>query len=220
VGGSHEKLGGYSKEIDIMTNRIPEMFDMMFELGGETPSAAYPFSLWAELLRLAPQLAEQRHAGILPLRLPANSEGMLLQKRARLILRLPAEPGEQIAAHLTGQEIVVNGRPLHIGKGAKRLIQAYPTVHAQMVAGASDEVLFMADINTQLSELGVAGNLICGRKHVLTDELQSIQGYSLVIHDLKPDASLKLQYAGLGGSRRFGCGIFVPYKVISGLSDD
>jgi hypothetical protein len=40
------------------------------------------------------------------------------------------------------------------------------------------------------------------------------------VHDLKSDASLKLQYAGLGESRQYGCGIFVPYKAITGLNDD
>jgi len=38
-----------------------------------------------------------------------------------------------------------------------------------------------------------------------------------VIHDLKPEASLRLQYTGLGSDRRYGCGVFVPYKVITGL---
>jgi len=39
-----------------------------------------------------------------------------------------------------------------------------------------------------------------------------------VIHNLKPEDSLRLQYTGLGSDRQYGCGIFVPYKVISDLS--
>ena len=72
----------------------------------------------------------------------------------------------------------------------------------------------------RLDELGVAGKLICGKRVTVNDGQRSIHGYSLVLHDLKPEASLLLQYAGLGVDRQFGCGIFVPYKVITGLSED
>lgn len=219
MGCGDAKLGGHS-EVKHMTDSIPEMIDIVFDLGGETPPASYPFALWTELLRLVPLLAEQKSAGILPLRLTANSDGMLLPKRTRLVLRLPAELADRAIAHLSGQPVEVHGSRMRLGAGKKRTIQPYPTVHAQMVAGASDEVLFMDAIREQLRELGVAGNLICGKRHTLSGGQQAIHGFSLVIYDLKPDASLKLQYAGLGESRKYGCGIFIPYKVISGLSED
>jgi CRISPR-associated protein Cas6 len=203
-----------------MVTNVPEMIDIVFDIGGEMLPASYPFALWAELVRLAPQLAEQRHTGILPLRLAPNSDGMLLPKRAKLVLRLPESFADQATARLSDQQIKVEGSRLQFGKGKKRLILPYPTIHAQMVAGVADEVLFMNDIDSQLRELGTSGNLICGKRHTLTGSQQSIHGFSLVIHDLKPEASLRLQYAGLGGNRQFGCGMFIPYKVISGLSDE
>ena len=49
------------------------------------------------------------------------------------------------------------------------------------------------------------------------NDTRAVQGYSLVIHDLKPEESLRLQGAGLGNNRFLGCGVFMPYKVISGL---
>lgn len=201
------------------TRKIPVMVDLVFELGGESPSASYPFSLWEELKRLAPLLAEQTDVGMLPLRLPGDA-GMLLPRRTKLAIRLPEEIADQVAELLAGQLLIVEGRRLLLGKAKKRPIQHYPTIHAPIVAGVSDEVRFMADIAAQLKELGVTGNLICGRHHILSSDKQRIEGYSLVIHDLKSDASLKLQYAGLGDFRKFGCGVFIPYKVISGLDDD
>lgn len=201
-----------------MTRIVPEMIDLVFDLGGETLPASYPFALWTELLRLAPHLTEQ--SGIIPLRLSSNSEGMLLPKRVKLVLRLPTELADQTTTDLSDQQLEVAGSRLQLGKAKTRPILPYPTIHAQMVAGVVDEVLFMEDIGLQLGELGVAGKLICGKRHTLTGGQQQIHGFSLVIHDLKPEASLKLQYAGLGSSRQFGCGIFIPYKVIAGLSDD
>ena len=202
-----------------MENGIPEMADIVFDLGGAAPPATYPFALWAELSRLAPQLAKQKQVGVLPLRLTANSAGMLLPRRTRLIVRVSAAFSGQALASLSEQRIEVEGCELRLGTGVLRLIQPHPTLHAQMVAGEADESLFIGNIREQLSRMSVSGGLICGKRHTLANKEQSIHGFSLVIHDLKPDASLKLQYAGLGDARQFGCGIFIPYKVISGLND-
>ncbi len=189
---------------------------MVFDLGGGILPTAYPFALWEALIRRVPQLAEEKSVGVLPLRAAESNEGMLLPKRAKLVLRLPLA----LAAHataLSGLQLDVGESTLQLGKGRLRPIQPYPTLHAQLVTGATDEMLFLEGINTQLSKMGIAARLICGKRRTLTDALRSIHGYSLVIHDLKPGASLQLQYAGLGEGRQFGCGIFVPYKVISGL---
>ncbi len=189
---------------------------MVFDLGGGILPAAYPFALWEALIRHVPQLAEEKSVGVLPLRTAENNEGMLLPKRAKLVLRLPLALAARATA-LSGQQLDMAENTLQLGKGKLRPIQSYPTIHAQLVTGATDEVLFLNGINAQLSQMGIAAGLICGMRRTLACTQQSIHGYSLVIHGLKPEASLQLQYAGLGEGRQFGCGIFVPYKVISGL---
>lgn len=192
------------------------MIDLVFDLSGATLPSAYPFALWAEIVRHAPQLAEEKLVGVLPLRTAECNGGMLLPKRAKLVLRLPAAL-TGVASRLTGSALQIGSDQLQLGKSKIRPIQPYSTLHAQLVTGASDEVMFMDDIRKQLSELNIAANLVCGKRRTLAGDQRVIHGYSLVVHDLKPDASLQLQYAGLGEERRLGCGIFVPHKVISGL---
>jgi len=72
-------------------------------------------------------------------------------------------------------------------------------------------------IHAALAALQVSSKLICGRHHALDIEGEQISGFSLVMHDLRDEDSLRMQYAGIGGNRHLGCGIFVPYKAISGL---
>ena len=189
---------------------------MVFDLGGGILPTDYPFALWEALIRHVPQLAEEKSVGVLPLRAAENNEGMLLPKRAKLVLRIPIALAAHAAA-LSGQQLDVAENTILLGKSKLRKIQPYPTLHAQLVTGAPDEMLFLDGINSQLSNMGIVARLICGKRRILTGARQSIHGYSLVIHDLKPEASLQLQYAGLGEGRQFGCGIFLPYKVISGL---
>lgn len=193
---------------------------MVFDLDGGILPAAYPFALWEALIRVAPELAEEKSVGVMPLRGTGNKEGLLLSKRAKMVMRLPTIFAETIAARLTGQQLDISGRTVRLGAAKTRPIHPFPTIHAPLVTGASDEVQFVENINTQLGEMGIKGKLICGRLHTIGDASQSIQGYSLVVHDLKAEASLHLQFAGLGTGRQFGCGIFVPSKVISGLSED
>lgn len=204
-----------------MANKnLPEMIDLMFDLDGGNLPAAYRFALWTALLRLVPHLAEEKLVGVLPLRSTVNNQGMLLAKRAKLVMRIPTTLVKSAASLLTGQQLDIAGNNLRLGTTKTRTIQPHPTIHAELVTGSSDEVLFVEDIWKQMAELGVTGKLICGKRLSVSGGQGPIHGYSLVLHDLKPEASLQLQYAGLGDDRQFGCGIFVPYKVITGLSED
>jgi CRISPR-associated protein Cas6 len=203
-----------------MTDKTPEMIDIVFDLDGGTLPAAYPFALWAALIHSVPQLAEEQLVGILPLRGTANSEGLLLPKRAKLVMRLPTRLADLAATRLPGQQLDIAGRAVRAGAAKTRPIHPFPTIHAQLVTGTNDEVLFVEHINAQLGEMKIKGKLICGKRRTIKDDTQSIHGYSLVVHDLRPEASLHLQFIGLGESRQFGCGIFVPSKVISGLGED
>lgn len=199
-----------------MSMATAEMIDLVFDLRGEALSATYPFALWAELVRHVPQLAESDQVGVLPLRVVENNGVMLLPKRSKLILRLPASL-MNAAACLTGAQLDVSSHILALGEAKPRALQPYPTLHAQLAAGADDEMEFVQAVQAHFAALEISANMICGKRRTLTDGRQSISGYSLVVHDLKPDASILLQCVGMGEGRRFGCGIFMPYKVITDL---
>ncbi len=192
------------------------MIDMLFELKGDVLPASYPFALWDELLRCAPQLANSDSVGIIPLRTVPSDENRLLPRRAKLAIRLPqAQAG--IARDLTGSELDIAGNTLRLGACQLRAIQPHSTLHAQLVIGTDDEVVFLKKIQADLDAMNIRGRLICGKRQTLSDGSHTLTGYSLVIYDLAPSASVHLQSAGLGDGRRYGCGIFIPYKTISGL---
>lgn len=199
-----------------MENRIADMIDTAFNLKGSVVPESYAFALWHEVARILPWLDAVESAGIIPLRGSMSGEGLLLARRSKLVLRLPAALAAQ-SGILSGQELNVGSGVLQVGAATERALQPYTTLHAHMVESAEDEEMFLADVDDQLREMGVACKWICGKRHTIKGAGQSLSGYSLVLHDLKPEASLLVQRAGLGGGRRFGCGIFVPYKAISGL---
>ncbi len=199
-----------------MTEAIPEMIDAVFDVSGDMFHPSYPFALWKALVQHVPMLESDMLVGVIPPRTIASEAGMLLPKRSRLALRLPVA----LAVHadcLSDRQLDIGGSTLHLGKGKLRKIQPYSTLHAHLVCAAEEEVDFLQNVTARLAELNIVGKLICGMRNHLVAADRTLHGYSLVIHDLKPDDSLRLQYAGLGADRRFGCGIFVPYKVITDL---
>jgi CRISPR-associated protein Cas6 len=199
-----------------MAEAVPEMIDAVFDVRGDTLPVTYPFALWRALLRHMPAAEADAAVGVVPLRITASETGMLLPKRAKLALRLPPALAEH-AAVLVGQQLDIEGSVLHLGSLKLRPLQSYPTLHAHLVSSDHDEVQFLQEVTARLAELDIAAKLICGMRNTLHTPERVICGYSLVIHDLKPEASLRLQYTGLGADRRYGCGIFVPYKAITDL---
>ncbi len=192
------------------------MVDMVFDLKGGFVSEGYAFTLWDEVANILPWIDDEEFAGLLPLRGSASGEVLLLSLRSKLVLRLPTELAAQAGA-LSGHELNVGSGTLRVGAVTERALQPYTTLHAHLVEGEEDEEMFLAGVAARLQEMGIACKWICGKYHTVRGAGQAMSGFSLVLHDLKPEDSLQVQRAGLGGSRRFGCGIFVPYKAISGL---
>ncbi|MDO8208012.1 MAG: type I-MYXAN CRISPR-associated protein Cas6/Cmx6 [Gallionella sp.] len=199
-----------------MTDSITEMIDAVYDISADVIPDSYQVALWHSLVRHIPALEEDPLTGVIPLRTAKSEAGMLLPKRSKLVLRLNASLAADFAS-LSGQALDIGGATLQLGCGKLRKIQPYPTLHAHLVTGIEDEVAFLQDVAARLTELGILGKLLCGMRGVMHTPDHPIHGYSLVIHDLKPDDSLRLQYTGLGADRRYGCGIFVPYKVITDL---
>jgi CRISPR-associated protein Cas6 len=199
-----------------MSNAVPEMIDVVFALSGRSLPTAYAHALWRETVRVLPWLETQKYAGILPLRMAADTGGVLLPHRAKLVLRVPVGFLKQ-ALQMSGQELNVGGHVLSVGAARERPLQAHSTLHAHLVASARAEEAFLGDVAAELREMGVTCQWICGKRMSVAGA-RPIQGFSLVLHELKPQDSLRVQCMGLGGERRYGCGIFVPYKAIPNLS--
>ena len=199
-----------------MNENTRAMAEIVYDLKGGTLPDEYAFALWQELVRALPWLETEEHAGLLPLRGSRSDGAMLLPQRAKLVLRLPQRLMPQ-ARQLSGQALEVAGHVLQVGAARERSLLAHPTLHAHLVASSSGENEFLEEVAERLRELDISCKWICGKRVDLRDGEQVISGYSLVVYELNPEGSLRLQQEGLGGERRYGCGLFIPYKEISNL---
>jgi CRISPR-associated protein Cas6 len=185
----------------------------VFPLEGKTLPREHAQALLDALVVSMPWLQDDAGAGIHPLKLVSGTESMaLLSGRTRLILRVKANRLDKLRAS-EGAQLDVAGHPLRLGAVHLRALQPLATLYAYRVAAiAGDESAFMQAMEAELAALGVAGERVCGKRQMVRVNQHDMVTFSMMLHGLGPDQSLRLQQHGLGPHRLLGCGLSVPHK--------
>jgi len=196
---------------------MSDAIDMVFSLSGSALRPDYALPLWQSLRAILPWLIAEPSAGILPIAGASAGKGILyLSHRAHLTLRLPQRRVADAYA-LSGLQMDLGGG-ITIGDARLRALSPSPAQYSPCVAmGCSGEEEFLAACATRLDEIGVSGSLICGRAQARSGEGGEIRGFSLMLHGLTAEHSLRIQQLGLGEARKLGCGIFVPHKTATAV---
>lgn len=193
--------------------------DVVFGLAGTSLPVEYAWGLWRAVGVWLPWLEAEPTAGIHRLRTAPTGYGVvLLANRAKLTLRVPANRLADTLA-LAGKTLDVAGSELAVGAGAARPLWPWATLHAhQVAADAASEAAFQEQVAAWLQARGVVCQFITGRRRTVTAGERQIVGFSVVLHGLTPEVSLRMQFEGMGGERALGFGIFVPHKSIAAVA--
>lgn len=189
------------------------MLDVVFSLGGTSLPRDHASELAASLCAQWPWLAEEAQAGVHPLRLVAgNGETAFVSARTRLWLRVPAGRAANLLAQ-PSVELRVLGQTLRLEGPHVRDLVPHSTVYAHRVrATDAQEADFMTMVNKALADLGIMGQRVCGRYQLMGSARAPRHAFSLMLHDLTPEQSLRVQQFGVGPDRLWGYGLFVPHK--------
>ena len=187
--------------------------DVVFPLDGLALPRDHAQALQQALCAQLPWLGAEPRAGIHPIKVvQGNEDQALLSRRVRLLLRVGAGRVDELMA-LAGIELGVAGHRLRLGAPHLRELQPHATLYAYRVAADSaDEMTFMAAVSRELAQLAIGGERVCGKRQRMVVMGRALDTFSLMLHALPPEQSLRLQQLGLGPHRLFGCGIFVPHK--------
>lgn len=194
-----------------------DVVDLVFGLRGRAVALDYADRLWRELSDRLPWLAEDASIAVHPLAgVSRGNTEMYLTRRARLSLRLRHELCDAAGA-LVGAKLDLGGEVEVVGAPSIKMLQTSTVLYSPFVViGITDEVQFLTACGEQVAGMGVSGELIAGRARSGDG---GRQGYSLMIHGLKPEHSLHVQRIGLGNERRRGCGVFVPHKSLAAVDE-
>lgn len=199
-----------------------EGVDLRFELRGERLPLDHGQALAEAVSEHLPWLADEPAAGIHAVRGAAMGGELLgISRRARLTLRLPHARLDDALA-LAGRSLRLGEQTLHVGPGKAWPLTPSDTVYAWLViAGPADEQPFAdalgALLRAQLGTAGVACQVVLGKPRALATRAGVRHGFSVLLHGMTPELSLRLQEQGLGELRLHGCGIVVPYKSIAAV---
>lgn len=151
---------------------------------------------------------------------PGNPDDLLqLSRRTKLILRLPTERLTDARA-LTGRTLDVDGHRLTVGEVSERPLSDLTTIFSRyIVAGeAESEESFLKAMHAALRAMGITPKkMLCGIEHRIRTPDGPLRTRSLMLAELSPDESRRLQEQGLGTFRYLGCGLFLPHKGIQEL---
>lgn len=187
--------------------------DVVFPIDGQTLARDHAQALQQALCVQWPWLSQDALAGVHSIKLvPGAGDPALMSRRARLLLRVSAQRADELMA-LTALDLDVAGHHLRLSAPHLRELQPHSTLYAYKVASESgDEVALMAALELELAALGVGGERVCGKRQPMVVSGRAMDTFSMMLHGLKPEQSLRLQQHGLGPHRLLGCGLFVPHK--------
>ncbi len=204
--------------------------DVLFQIQCRAVPLDHAAALSAEVCRALPWFADEPHAALHLIYGAASQNGwerpdeeqgeILLSRRSRLELRVPRERLRDVQA-LCGQTLSIGEREMRIGKAHEREINPYAVVFSRHVPGEEDETeeAFLQRMVSELSAMDVpVKKALCGKTEFIQGPAGPIFTRRLMLADLKPDESVRVQTHGLGRQQKLGLGVFVPHKGIASIN--
>jgi CRISPR-associated protein Cas6 len=210
-----------------------DVLDVAFTIDCRTLPVDHAWALSNRLLEVLPWLNEEEQAGVHLIHGAASGNGwyrpeetpnalLHLSRRARLKLRLPRQRLDD-ARELSGKTLDIDGHVLRVGESEVHRLNPLPTLFSRYVITreAVEEEAFLQQALDHLTNLGIdCRKLLCGITHSFAFPDGPVFTRSLMVADLKPEHSVRLQQAGLGEGRKRGCGLFIPHKGIKPVKQD
>lgn len=184
--------------------------DLCFPVLGEFLPVDHGFSLYGAISRVLPVIHADREVGLKLVRGRYVGHGLLdISPASELVLRLPVSKVGQYLG-LAGKKLEVSGHPLRLGVPSARPLIAAVALFSPLVTtrNGHDRQRFEKEIQSQLAGLGIKGRMHIGRRRTFQVHGKQVVGYEVLLTELTPKESIRLQEQGLGGRRKMGCGFF------------
>jgi len=212
--------------------QVPDdIIDLLFSIDCKRIPVDHAYALFHALHNAVSWLADEPRASVHPLHVAGSQNGwerpahgtdqlLLLSRRTKLTIRIPKGRAEELQRQLTGLTVDIAGHAMTIGQAKERQLSAGTTIFSRYVVSPPDagEDTFLQWAADELSKLDVRmRKALCGKTTTLHTPEGNLHTRSLMLAELHPRESVRLQQAGLGSNRGMGCGIFIPHKGIEAV---
>lgn len=205
--------------------RSTRVTDIAFRLDCRCLTVDHTRELHAAIIETLPWFPDEPLAGLHLIYVAGSQNGWMrpeepdeilhLSRRTRLTLRLPFDRVTD-ARVLCGQQLMIGQHEMKIGEAAEKpLLPASVLFSRHIISDETSETDFLQRMADEMrsKEIGFK-KLLPGRLLNLRGPGGIIRTRSLMVGDLEPDDSIRLQESGLGTGRHYGCGLFIQHKGI------
>ena len=211
--------------------RLPDdVVDLLFRVDGDRVDVDHAWALARGLGELLDDDLLGR-IGVHGIRLAGSGNGWIrpdapdaslpLSRRSRLEIRLHRDDAERLRA-LSGLELPLGARSIALGEVSERRLTPLDTLYARAVSCTEneDESRLLERIAAELAAMEIdVTRMICGRAGRIRTDAGVVHTRAVMVADLAPEQSVRLQQRGIGGERLLGCGLFVPHKGIDAVHE-
>lgn len=188
--------------------------DLSFPLRGKVIPVDHGYALYSACCRLVPDIHADAGLGIFPVQgAYVEGENLLINRTSRLTLRVDANRVGTFL-FLAGKSLEVNGCLLSVGVPNLAMLRPTPSLLARTVTikGFEEDEPFLEALKRQLKPLAPEAKPILLKRRTIRIAGKQIVGFKVLLEGLTAEESIAVQEKGLGGRRKFGCGLFVPVK--------
>ncbi len=205
-----------------------DVCDLVFRLSGRSIDVDHAHAL-AEALREHLDDDTCAHIGVHGVRMASSGNGwnrpegagaeLPLSRRARLDIRVPRELVDTVL-RLSKCRLSLGSRQIEVGSATIRPLSSHGTLYARAIScdPQQSEGEFLQQVAAELQAMDIdVSRMLCGRSGEIRTGGEGLFTRALMVADLKPRESVRLQQHGIGGDRLLGCGLFVPHKEIDAV---
>ena len=208
--------------------------DVQFNLQGDRIPADHGYLLYSAISKVVKEIHQGEEFGIHAISGRLLGDRMLeLVPHSHLTIRLPVERVKDVLP-LAGKTLGIGDHRIVVGVPASRALTPSASLYSRLVVikGFMEPNPFLDAVKRQLVEMKVNGvpSLVStvgavkanaersgGTKspwirRTLRIHDKEIVGFAVRIEQLSAEDSILVQEHGVGGRRRFGCGLFIPEK--------
>jgi CRISPR-associated protein Cas6 len=186
--------------------------DLAFPLRGKALPVDHGYALYSACCKVVPEIHGDRDMGIFPVQgAYSGGENLLLNRTSKLTLRIQADRVGQFLP-LAGKSLEVGGCPLALGAPNLQNLRPTASLLARTVTikGFEEEGPFLEALERQLLPVAPEARATIIKRRTVRIAGKQVVGFKVQVEGLAAEESIALQEKGLGGRRRFGCGLLVP----------
>ncbi|MBT8438628.1 MAG: type I-MYXAN CRISPR-associated protein Cas6/Cmx6 [Gammaproteobacteria bacterium] len=209
--------------------------DLLFNIECRELPVDHIYQLSQAIHQALPGRAEDNELGVHPVHLAGSQNGwerpdeslgqnLILSKRTKLILRVRKEHQQDVVDRLHNITLDIDGFEMTVKKPKVRKLRKDSTIFSRAIvcseSETEDEMQFLNRMQQELALMGIIiKKALCGKTSQFKTPDGPVLTRSLMLADMSPEDSVKLQQTGIGPLRDMGCGIFLPHKGIEAVGE-